>query len=214
MRGFLRARSGVKLEAIESDIEQMITVAAKSLDVYENFSYKGHVIDIRRPWPRMSVKEVLSNSQFTLSDVSLASLQSAAQAWNLDVSTAAFNDASFLFSVLISHVQRSLGFDKPVFIHDWPSFQTSSAPLRPGYDLTERSELIIGGIELADGFPFLTDHEAQRRAFNAQMALRQEMEMPLVSLDELYIKALQDGLPAGAGMALGFDRLVMLLTDR
>ena len=79
-------------------------------------------------------------------------------------------------------------------------------------EIAERSELYIGGIEVSDGFPFLRDPVLQRAFFAREMARRQEEGKPSVVVDERYVEALEEGIPPGAGMALGMDRLVMVLT--
>ena len=78
---------------------------------------------------------------------------------------------------------------------------------------TTRTEVIIAGIEIADGFPFLCDYAVQKAQFERSNALRQSEKLPLVELDQRYLKMMQEGLPKGAGMALGVDRLCMLFTD-
>ncbi len=90
---------------------------------------------------------------------------------------------------------------------------TSSAGLLPGAPwLAERSELYIAGIEIADGFPSLRDPALQRETFARESAKRRAAGKETVDLDERYLVALAEGLPPGAGMALGVDRLVMVLT--
>ena len=79
--------------------------------------------------------------------------------------------------------------------------------------VSERSELYICGIEIADGFPFLTDAQRQREFFARELNHRKHSGRSPVSLDERYIQALEQGIPPGAGMALGIDRLVLVLTQ-
>ncbi|MHB8270256.1 amino acid--tRNA ligase-related protein [Bradyrhizobium sp.] len=209
------ARVGANLETIETDAEQLVLVAARSIGIGETLAYQGTGIDLRAPWPRMTVKDAISKATGTIiPDFALATLQKAAAACGLNASTSLLEDDASLFSALMSHVQNELGFDKPVFLRDWPVFQASSAPIRSGEACAERSELIIGGIELSDGFPFLIEYESQRRANDEQLALRRSAQAPLVELDDRFLSAIRDGLPPGAGMALGLDRLVMVLTDQ
>ena len=91
---------------------------------------------------------------------------------------------------------------------------TASADVDRGGTFTARSELFIAGIELSDGFPSLTDVHRQRQSFAAQQDQREKRGYPTVSLDEKFLQSLDEGFPKGAGMALGFDRLVMLLTNQ
>jgi hypothetical protein len=66
-------------------------------------------------------------------------------------------DQVFLFTILLNHIQASLGFERPVFLRDWPSFLTSSAAEQADGTLADRSELFVAGIELGDGFPSMTE---------------------------------------------------------
>lgn len=98
-----------------------------------------------------------------------------------------------------------------VFVHDYPASQAALARLRPDRpELAERFELYVDGIELANGFTELTDAAEQRRRFEADNRARQAQGLPQVPLDEGLLAALQQGLPDCAGVALGFDRLLML----
>ncbi|MDD4617514.1 MAG: EF-P lysine aminoacylase GenX, partial [Alphaproteobacteria bacterium] len=112
-------------------------------------------------------------------------------------------------------LQPNFGTARPVFLTEWPLFQTSTAaPLPSDPTLAERSELFIAGIEVADGFADLSDAAVQKRFFNEALAYRVEEGKDRVDLDEKYLAAMAEGYPCGAAMALGFDRLVMLLTDQ
>ena len=99
-----------------------------------------------------------------------------------------------------------------VFVHDYPASQASLARLRrdPGRPpVAERFELYLDGVELANGFHELADAAEQRRRFAADLAARRRLGLPAVPLDERFLAALEAGLPPCAGVALGFDRLVM-----
>ncbi|MFA5124135.1 amino acid--tRNA ligase-related protein, partial [Zavarzinia sp.] len=76
--------------------------------------------------------------------------------------------------------------------------------------IAERFELYVGGIEVANGFGELTDAAEQRRRFEADCAKKQALYGVSYPIDEDFLAALEWGLPASAGIALGVDRLVML----
>jgi elongation factor P--(R)-beta-lysine ligase len=92
---------------------------------------------------------------------------------------------------------------------------TSSAELLPhNRALARRSELYIGGLEIADGFPSLRDVATQQALFQRELERRAALGKPAVAIDIKYLEALRQGIPPGAGMALGVDRLVMVLTEQ
>jgi len=101
---------------------------------------------------------------------------------------------------------------QPFFITDFPISQAALAKQsQQDPRVAERFELYINGIELANGFHELTDANEQRRRFENDLRLRQQAGLPAVSIDEDFLAALEQGLPDCAGVALGIDRLLMLL---
>ena len=117
------------------------------------------------------------------------------------------------FFLLWSRFEHELGRDRPLLVVDWPAPLASLARLKPGDPtVAERMELLLGGIELANGFAELTDAAEQRRRFEKDLANRAARALPAVPLDERFLDSLAQGLPPAAGMALGVDRLVMVLT--
>lgn len=108
-------------------------------------------------------------------------------------------------------VSPGLGKDRPCFVYDFPQDQAALARIRPGNPpVAERFELFYGGMELANGFHELCDADEQRQRFARDNRVRQEQGLPQVPADENMLSALEHGLPACAGVAIGFDRLVML----
>lgn len=117
-----------------------------------------------------------------------------------------------LVSYLVDAIQPHLGKTCPTVLTDWPQIMTSSTvQSSENNTIAVRSEIFVGGIELADGFPFLIEPQKQRQGFEGQQQSRNLSGKPIVQIDEQYLLALEHGLPDGAGMAMGFDRLVMLL---
>jgi len=109
-------------------------------------------------------------------------------------------------------VGPGLGHGTPVFVEDYPTSQAALARLRKlpdGSQVAERFELYLDGLELANGFRELGDAAEQRRRFDQDQAIRQRRGQSLRPLDERLLAGLASGLPDCAGVALGFDRLVM-----
>jgi lysyl-tRNA synthetase class 2 len=109
-------------------------------------------------------------------------------------------------------VGPGLGREAPVFVRDYPASQAALARLRDdgdGWPVAERFELYLDGIELANGFHELGDALEQRQRFAQDLQKRRHRGQRLAPLDERFLAALAQGLPDCAGVALGFDRLVM-----
>ena len=122
------------------------------------------------------------------------------------------NDLAVWRDLLLTHVvEPMLGQGRLTFIYDYPAAQASLARIQPGDPpVAARFELYLNGIELANGFHELADAEEQRTRFERQLHTRAASGQPLVPMDERLLAALAQGLPDCAGVALGFDRLVML----
>ena len=121
----------------------------------------------------------------------------------------AFDDAFF---ALWERIETRLP-PAPLFVTEWPAPLASLARLKPeDPTVAERMELYAGGLELANGFVELTDAAEQRRRFAADLAARDARGLPRLPLDERFLEALAEGMPPAAGMALGVERLVMLVT--
>jgi len=104
---------------------------------------------------------------------------------------------------------------QPTFIINYPksiSPLSKASPENPA--IAERFELFINGMEVANGFSELNDPKEQYERFVDQMAERERGDEEAMVLDEDYIRALSYGMPPAAGIGIGIDRLVMLLTNR
>jgi lysyl-tRNA synthetase class 2 len=104
---------------------------------------------------------------------------------------------------------------QPTFITDFPkpiSPLSKASPTNP--TVAERFELYVAGMEIANGFSELNDPQEQRERFEEQMRQREQGDEEAMVLDEDYIRALSYGMPPAAGIGIGIDRLVMLLTNK
>jgi lysyl-tRNA synthetase class 2 len=109
------------------------------------------------------------------------------------------------------------GFDASafVFVHDYPASQAALARVNPGNPpVAARFEVFAEGIELANGFHELADAAEQRRRFESDLAKRRAANRDTPPLDEELLAALVSGLPDCAGVAVGLDRLVALVTGK
>lgn len=113
--------------------------------------------------------------------------------------------------LLLTHcLEPGLGKDRLTFIYDYPPTQAALARLRGGrVPVAERFELYLGGVELANGFQELTDPGEQRQRFTVDLGRRAAAGLACPPIDEAFLAALEAGMPEGAGVALGIDRLMM-----
>lgn len=117
--------------------------------------------------------------------------------------------------VRIFEAVAELHLIQPTFITDFPkpiSPLSKASPDDPS--IAERFELFVAGMEIANGFSELNDPQEQRERFLEQMEQRERGDEEAMVLDEDYIRALSYGMPPAAGIGIGIDRLVMLLTNK
>lgn len=112
-----------------------------------------------------------------------------------------------------THVEHKLV--QPTFITDYPKPISPLSKTSPANPLiAERFELFIAGMEVANGFSELNDPVEQYNCFREQVKQRERGDEEAMLMDEDYIRALSYGMPPAAGIGIGIDRLVMLLTNR
>lgn len=108
-------------------------------------------------------------------------------------------------------VEPQLGRARPTFVSDYPASQCALAKMRDAQPrIAERFELFVDGLELANGYHELCDPDQHKKRFERDLASRRELGLPEVPVDERFISSLEAGLESCAGVALGFDRLVMI----
>jgi len=173
--------------ALMDDCEQLLAALAPT----DNLQRAGQSIDLLAPWPRLPLAEAFSRYA--------------------DCPLAAALDAGDYEEVLTAQVEPQLGA-APLFVTDFPASMAALARLKPNDPaFAERFELYLGGLELANGFSELTDPIEQRSRFMAAEAARRAAGKPPIALPEPFLADLPQ-MPPAAGIALGVDRLVMLLT--
>lgn len=115
--------------------------------------------------------------------------------------------------VLVEHVEPNLGNHHPMFLCDYPAQMASLAKIKKDDPaVAERFELYIGGMEIANGFSELTDADEQRRRFEEALRARAAKDQARYAMPEPFLTSLEN-LPSCAGIALGLDRMIMILAD-
>ncbi len=141
-----------------------------------------------------------------------------AMASNLERAGVAYPDLHNLdrdgcLDLAVTHLaQPALPADALTLVSLYPASQAALARLHPEDPrVAERFEVFLGGVELANGYQELTDATEQRARFEAENEKRRSEGRPAVPLDHRLLQALESGLPACSGVALGVDRLLMVL---
>ena len=182
-------RTGWSYLELMEECEQMICQIAEKDLLYRS----GKKISLHTPWQRLTVNQAFQRYTGI----------SAHEA----VRTGAFD------LLLVEKVEPKLGWDQPVFLYDYPIELASLARPKPKTpELAERFELYIGGVELANGFSELTDPDIQRHRFVDEIK-RAAQYGRACAMPEKFLTALTN-LPDCAGIALGLDRLLMVLSDQ
>ncbi len=187
-------RVGAGIVELMEDCEEMIRCAAIACDVFPEVIRKDASVDLSPPWDRMTVADAFEKFA----------------GWR----PGAAPDPHRFDMDLVDKVEPSLASTRrPVFLVGYPSSMASLARLSPNDPSTaERFELYAGGLELANGFAELTDPVEQRKRFENEESARRAAGKQPYTFDERFLAALESGLAPCAGIALGIDRLVMLLT--
>lgn len=172
----------------------------------------GRGLFSQRPFERLSVRDAVLRHTgvdlFTHPDGS--SLKAAAKAIGVHVGESETFDDVF-FHLFLERVEPKLGFGRPTFLIEYPASMASLSRLKPGDPrVAERVELYADGVELANGFSELTDAVEQRARLVDEQAQRRAAGRPVFPLDEPFLEAV-GRMPPSAGIAVGLDRVLMLL---
>ena len=174
------------------------------------FTYAGHDISLAAA-NRLTVAEAFTrfvNADLLATDANAPALAAASGATLRPGET--WED--LFFRLLLALVEPNIGHPGPTFLTHWPAAQAALARRDPDDPrVAERFELYIAGLELANAFVELTDAAEQRARFVEDRARRAALGGPSWPLDEDFLEAVGN-MPPCAGIALGFDRLVMLAT--
>lgn len=211
-------RAGAPYAAVMDDCAALVALAAKTAGAKE-FRYRGRSCDPLAEPERLSVAEAFVRHAgvdllATVDGRGVGDRDALADAARQAKVRVADDDSwSDIFSRVLSElVEPQLGVGKPTLLHSYPLSEAALARQDPADPrLAERFELYACGVELANGFGELTDAAEQRARFLADMDEKERIYGERYPIDEDFLAALGE-MPPASGVALGFDRLVMLAT--
>jgi lysyl-tRNA synthetase class 2 len=210
-------RANEPYETLMDDCAALVAVAAQSIEV-KRLSFRDRIADPRIAPERLTVAQAFTRFAgidllSTLSPTGGDRARLAAAVCGQGIRISPDDGWSDIFSkVLVERVEPHLGIGRPTILYEYPAIEAALAR-RTAHDprLAERFELYACGVELANAFGELTDPVEQRRRFAEEMAEKERVHGERYPLDEDFLSALAH-MPPASGIALGFDRLVMLLT--
>jgi len=186
-------RAGDDYRTLMEDCETLIQTLTSTMGLGQRLIFHGQEIDLAGPWERISVRDAFRG-------YSKGTMKEALERGHFD-------------EVMVQDLEPRLGMKKPTFLYDYPAERGTLARLRKDDpSLAERFELYMGGLELANAFSELVDPEEQRKRFLLEQANRRSLGKPVYPMPEPFLDELEE-MPPSAGIALGVDRLVMVLLN-
>ena len=211
-------RAGEPYDAVIEDCLNILKLAASEAAT-SVFRFRGREAGIEEPPERLSVAEAFRRHASIDLTATMGldgapdrdALAHAALAAGLKI--AADDHWSDIFSrVLTERIEPHLGLQRPTILDRYPRTEAALARATPDEPrFAERFEFYLCGVELANGFGELTDPEEQRQRFEAEMTEKERIYGERYPIDEDLLDAIAQ-MPEASGVALGFDRLVMLAT--
>ncbi|WP_296402606.1 EF-P lysine aminoacylase EpmA [Psychrobacter sp.] len=193
-------RPGFNLEALAAELSELLAIVYGQPQALTHYSYSQAFIDYAGIHPLNASLEAI---------ISAAKEQGLGE---LDLG----EDRQGWLDVLFSHlVEPNLGHEIPTLITDYPPATAALAKVEvdeQGNEVAKRFELYIKGIEIANAYDELADSQALKARFEQDNVERAQRGLPVMPIDERLVAACDD-LPACSGIALGVDRLLMVLTD-
>ncbi|WP_439611309.1 EF-P lysine aminoacylase EpmA [Reyranella sp.] len=198
-------RSGVGYEAIMADCAALLATLG-----VDQLRWNGHVCDPRAEPERLTVADAFVRHAGVDLFATMGNAEALSGASGVAMHAGDTWEDVF-FRIMFEKIERRLGMGRPTILCEYPISMAALARAKPGDPrVAERFELYVCGVELANAFGELTDPRIQRERLEADMDLKDRLYGVRWPVDEDFLAALDHGLPDCSGIALGFDRLVML----
>ena len=187
-------RAGMDYKTLMKECEALIHSVSQALGFWGVIDYQGIEINIENSWEKIPVSTAFDRFASLTVEEAL--------------------DEGRFDEIMTLEIEPHLGIKRPTFLYDYPASLAALARLKiSDQRFAERFEVYIGGVELANGFSELTDENEQRKRFEKERRERTSLGKEVYPMPDNFLKALQFMDQAG-GVALGVDRLGMILADR
>ena len=178
---------------IMAQTEDLVRFVAENINSGNHLVYQGNKIDLKKPWPKLSVAKAFKKFTSTTLEKALSE--------------------DLFDELMTSEIEPKLGHKKPVFLYDYPASLASLSMIKSDNpSIAQRFELYIAGLELCNAYTELTDPEEQKKRFEIEQNKRHGLGKRVYPMPEKFLEALEF-MPGASGNALGIDRLVMLFAD-
>lgn len=197
---------------MKSLVEEMVSEIARTVNGTTEITYQGVTIDLKAPWKEITYYDALKEyGGVDLYGASKKDIVKAIKNSKADVDLT-LPEGKLLDKYFDAVVEPNL--NGPIFVMDYPLVLSPLAKRhRDDPTLVERFEPFMFGMEIGNAFTELNDPIDQRERFEMQQVARTEGDTEAQQLDEDYIRAMEYGMPPNAGLGIGIERLVMLMTD-
>jgi len=186
-------RLGADYHVLQQDCRELLGAVCRSTGREQGWRWRGKRLEVSGEWPQMTVSEAFRRFA----------------GWQPEQDP----DPDRFDRDLVEKIEPQLGFPRPCFLMDYPAGQAALARLKEANPaVAERFELYWAGLELANGFSELTDPVEQSNRFATAREQRRLAGRTIYPLPETFLQSLKHLQPC-AGIALGIDRLVLLLAD-
>jgi len=187
-------RTGTDYMGLMEDCEALVRGVAAAIGLGNGITYRGRKIDASGRWERISVREAYRR-------FGGMSMETAMEQDRFD-------------EVMVNEIEPMLGLERPAFLYDYPAERGALARLKEeDRSVAERFELYIGGVEIANAFSELVNAGEQQIRFTQEAAFRESAGKAPYPFPAKFIAELPH-MPTAAGIALGIDRLIMVLLDK
>ncbi|OGO32669.1 MAG: lysine--tRNA ligase [Chloroflexi bacterium RBG_16_56_11] len=195
-------------------VEEMIPRVSQEVLGTPEIKYGENTVNLKSPWRRIALRDAVreySGIDFVKYPTA-AGLMEKMRSMNIEV------DPDKNWAKQVDELYKTFARPKiiqPAFLIDYPVSMSPLAKKKPGEErVVERFQAVAGGLEIANAYSELNDPIEQRQRFEEQMKERLGADEEKWTIDEDYLTALEYGMPPTAGLGIGIDRLVMLLTNQ